>query len=380
MAYVAPVDLPSPRAHAVQVMKNAQAWAKASETFELIANLSPARWGALDLRRLADYYGLSHPFPIVAYPLYPLENSSRRAWRGLFYRLAAWRCARQRVELVYTRSSLLPGFALAHGLPVLAELHAPPAEGKMDQQEFLDAARHPLFRGIVTISQPLADRYEAVGVPREKLLVLPDGVDLERFAAPLSREAARSALGLPQSGTLAVYAGHLYEGRGVETILAAASRLPEVAFLFAGGLTGDVARWRQKAGGLANVQFTGYLENHRIPPYLWAADLLLMPYGRGCPTVEWMSPLKMFEYMAAERPIVGTDLAAVRWVLRPGESAWLVPPDDGEALVEGIRRVAGDGALGERLATQARLDVEEYCWDRRVERMKAYLAAPSPSE
>jgi glycosyltransferase involved in cell wall biosynthesis len=237
-----------------------------------------------------------------------------------------------------------------------------------------------LFRsclGVVTITPQLAERYQSLGVPAEKIVVAPDGVDLAAFARPLERAEARRRLGLDPARPLAVYAGHLYDGRGVEHILAAAAALPGVDFLLVGGHPPDVARWRERASaaGLGNLILTGFVANGLVPAHLWAGDVLLMPYGTSCPTAEWMSPLKMFEYMAAGRPIVASDLAALRNVLAHGVNAWLAPPDSPQGIIEAVRTLLAQPELAARLAAQARTDVERYSWDNRVARLMEFAAA-----
>ncbi|MBF0144023.1 MAG: glycosyltransferase family 4 protein [Magnetococcales bacterium] len=386
MAYVVSLDLPgNRRAHAVQVMKNAQAWAKITRDFELVTNVSWGNHRRIDPERLAVDYGIMRPFSLHALPLLGLESSSIRWLNSLFYRLAARRLARRRTELVYTRNTRFPGFSLKRRIPTLVEVHGPPGTAT-DQEALRPCLQDPLLLGLVTISEELAHRYQEWGTPPEKIIVAPDGVDLERFHFPLTREEARQRLGLPLDRPLAVYVGHLYPGRGIEEILAAARELGEVDFLLVGGMPNDLARWRQEVAdtALANVRFAGHVANDRVPTYLWAADVLLMPYGRHCPTSQWMSPMKMFEYMAASRPMVATDLAALRTVLRHEENAWLVAADDGKALAGGILTVLTSPELAGRLAATARREVEAFSWDRRVgsilERIGLASHAPDPEE
>lgn len=368
VAYVAVVDLPNRYAHAIQVVKNAQAWAKASDEFEFITNVSPKNWRGVRFQRLADFYGLTHPFPIVTYPFGGLLHHPWSPLRGLFfYPLAARRCQKQGVDLVYTRTYLLPKFTVPKGILTIAETHSPP-ENTYDKRTLYAQTTHPEFLALVTISEPLAERYRAFGIPAEKIIALPDGVDLERFENPLDKATARTKLNLAIDDPLAVYVGHLYRDRGVEDILTAAQELPDVRFLLVGGHGRHLAKWRLRAHSLrlSNLSFTGFVSNHQVPTYLWAADVLLMPYSAACYTAEWMSPLKLFEYMAAGRPIVASALPALKTVLTHDQNAWLCAPDDGEALAEAVSLLARSPALGQRLAHQALQDAEQYSWDNRV--------------
>ncbi|MEO5367839.1 MAG: glycosyltransferase [Magnetococcus sp. WYHC-3] len=369
---MAAVDLhDNRRAHAMQIMKNAQAWQDMAQEFELIA---PGRWSRppLDPQRLAAFYGLTRPLPVVSYPLAALERHPWPWLNTLFYRLAARRAARRKVNLIYTRSYAMAGQAIARGLPTVVETHGPPDDDPR-KAELYRHLHHPLLRALVTISQPLKERYLAHGLPEAKILVTPDGVDLERFAQPLSLREARQHLGLNQERPLAVYSGHLYAGRGVETILAAARLLPGVDFLFVGGFDADVARYRALAGDIPNVRFTGFVDNALLPPWLWAADCLLMPYGRDCPTMAWMSPLKMFEYLAAGRPLIASDLPVLGEVLRQHDNALLVAVDDAQALAAGVRWVCEHPDAARDLGRRAAACAPDYGWDRRVRRILDFI-------
>jgi glycosyltransferase involved in cell wall biosynthesis len=98
-----------------------------------------------------------------------------------------------------------------------------------------------------------------------------------------------------------------------------------------------------------------------------------MPYTTRTPIMASISPMKMFEYMAAERPIVSTDFPTLREVLHDGENAVLVAPDSPAALAAGIRRLLDDPGLGGRIARRARQDVEQYTWERRAEKIMGIL-------
>ncbi|MBF0624317.1 MAG: glycosyltransferase family 4 protein [Magnetococcales bacterium] len=378
--YVGDVDLvDNRRAHAIQMLKNAQAWARAVPDFEMLTVVEPRHWWRCHWHGLADYYGLEQPFSLVGLPVAQWLKSDHALLRRLFPWLVARRCARRRVDLIFARNYAVAGPALDRGLAVLVETHSPP--GADPEQRLLDERLDdPNLLGVVTISAALARRYRAAGYPADRLLVAPDGVDLERFADPLDRTTARIRLGLDPRRPLAVYAGHLYAGRGIEEILVAARIRQDMDFLLVGGFPGDVKKWRDRAAGegLGNVTLAGFVANASLPPYLWAADCLLMPYGTGCPTADWMSPLKMFEYLAAGRVLVATDLPALREVLRHGENALLVPPDDGPALARALGEILAAPERAAALAAQGLADVVPFSWDQRVARILEFARQRRP--
>ncbi|HZJ69725.1 MAG TPA: glycosyltransferase, partial [Planctomycetota bacterium] len=90
-------------------------------------------------------------------------------------------------------------------------------------------------------------------------------------------------------------------------------------------------------------------------------------------SVRHTSPLKLFEAMSTGRPIVASDLPSLREVLRDGENAVLVPPDDPGALAAGLSRVFSDDHLRRRLSGQAKREVEPYDWHARGRAVAHFL-------
>jgi glycosyltransferase involved in cell wall biosynthesis len=99
--------------------------------------------------------------------------------------------------------------------------------------------------------------------------------------------------------------------------------------------------------------------------------VLVLPNPASAISTRFTSPLKLFEYMAAGRPIVASDLPAITEVLRHEKNALLVAPGDPAALAAAVRRLLNDRALADRLAQAALVDAGEYSWDRRGERLEA---------
>jgi len=140
----------------------------------------------------------------------------------------------------------------------------------------------------------------------------------------------------------------------------------------------DLARVKAFAGQLdcaSRITFTGLIPPADVAARLRECDVLTLPNPASAISNAFTSPLKLFEYMASGRPIVASDLPSIREVLRHEDNALLVEPGNPQALVAGIARLKEDAALGRRLADQARIDVREFTWARRAERLEVLFTS-----
>jgi len=169
--------------------------------------------------------------------------------------------------------------------------------------------------------------------------------------------------------------GHLYEGRGIEQLLECARLLEQPFFLIVGGETHDIERCKAvaQALGLSNVKFVGFVHQCEVPAYLLASDILVMPYTKATPSHEYMSPMKMFDYLASGRAIVATDFPVVREVLHDRQNAVIVPPGNGGDLASGIQWLLDHPKSAEKLGDRARRDAEQYSWENRVRRIVTWM-------
>jgi glycosyltransferase involved in cell wall biosynthesis len=370
--YISRSRIPSDQANCVQVLKMCAGFGALADV-ELVAP-----YFREDVRRkdeLTERFALARPFRVRWLPFPHIGN--RFAVRG--FALAAATYARVHgYRLAFTRDPWAAYWLARSGIRTGFESHDLKEDRRYPiwQRLVSDPSLSPALRGVFCITRRLLDDSAAAGARPEILHVAPDGVDLQRFQNPLSKTQARTALGLSEGAPWIVHAGHLYEGRGGEELVRALTQIPAARLLFAGGKSADVERVRAVAAaqGLADrVRFEGMVPNGRIPLYLWAADVLVMPYTSRTPIMGSISPMKMFEYMAAQRPIVSTDFPTLREVLRDGENAVLVAPGNPPALAAGIRRVLGDPGLGEKISRQARREVDDFTWERRAEKIMGVL-------
>ena len=272
---------------------------------------------------------------------------------------------------------------------------AAPSASKLRRLAARDRAVWRGADGFVTITAGLRAELEHRYGPRERVAVVPDGV---RTVPTASNPEPRTPANEPRTpnpeprisdiahrtsdiGPFTIgYAGHLYPWKGADLIVEAVAALPDTQALIVGGheQEPDLARVKALAERLdcaTRIRFTGLVPPPEVVGRLRSADVLVLPNPASAVSNRYTSPLKLFEYMAAGRPIVASDLPSVREVLRHERNALLVPAGNPQAFTAAIRRLKDDRALGDRLADQAREDVRDYTWAKRAERLEAVFEA-----
>lgn len=371
IAYLSGSRIPSRYANAVHVMRMCNAFSALGHDVELGCISGDAEAGS----DVLAYYGVQHRFAINSYPWNAFWARSRLG--SLRMALGALRF---RPDIVYGRSVSACYFAAQMGLPVILETHNPPhAEPPLERFMLNRLIRMKSVRGLVLISHALRSLFEQeakdLTVP---LLVAHDAAD----PVPDTR---LQPLGAPDR-LQAAYVGQLYDGRGIEIIERMAQSAPWADFHIVGGMHDAIETWRRRTAGLGNFHLHGFVEPSQTHRFLSSADVLLAPYqnrvsvdDRG-DTSRWMSPLKVFEYMAAGRAILISDLPVLREILQHGQTALMLPPNDVEAWVAALRHLQEEPETRKRLGTVA-LDrfFRHHTWTARACRILDDLLAESPA-
>jgi glycosyltransferase involved in cell wall biosynthesis len=404
IAVVAPTYLPSNRANTIQVMKMAQALMENGHTVRLAVPAGRPkglthRWG-----QLAHHYGLQHEFDIQ-------WLQSARVLRGYDFGWRAINWAKEwGAQLVFTRHPQTAAFCSLSGMPTILEVHDMPhgwtaenlfkayLKGKGASRIIVitNALAADLAKQFPVLSTNLSHRTEYAASKNTNryladfMLIAPDGVDLVRYTGMPAPKDARPALAnLPNISGIDIkseqftagYTGHLYRGRGMDLLLEMAQRLPQIAFLIAGGEPERVEelRWEANLLSLNNVHLSGFIPNADLPLVQAACDVLLMPYqerveaSSGGDIGRYLSPMKAFEYLACGRPIVVSNLPVFREVFNE-MNCILVAHDDPDAWVEALLRLQNDNSLCLKLGEQARRDAQKYDWKARAARIMEGIA------
>lgn len=363
--------VPSNAANSIQVLKATHALAELGhEVTLLVPGDQAVGWDALQ-----EHYGLRTPFNVE----WISENLTFRRYDYAFK--AVHRAKNLKPDLVYTWVLQAAVLSLGRGIPTLLELHDR-VTGKLGPWLFKRFWRSATPQRILTntgaLKQVLIETFDLADRANQ-IRIGPNGVELERYEDLPSAAEARQVLGLPE-GFTAGYTGHFYTGRGMALMLALAKALPEINFLWVGGQPEDVTLWQSRLQdeGVHNITLTGFVDNAVLPRYQAAAEVLLMPYGTqiagsgGGNSAEIASPMKMFEYMAAGRAILTSDLPVIHEVLDE-KMAVFCPPEDPSAWEEALRALQADPDRRNRLAKAAKDAVSQYTWQARAESALAGL-------
>lgn len=381
--YISPSTIPSRSANSIHVMRMADALGKLGHQVTLFFNRSiRSRTG---LRQTIErYYGVD----VGGVELASVYLPSFRGRIAGIAAVAVWRYLRA----LAVRNP--PDVIIARNL-YAAYVHCRLGRTRMvfEAHQLEDGFRKSLQRYVtsapsvttVAISQSLAGRLSAeFSLRGRRIHVLPDAAPAGICPlSPEERKAGRARLlrdvGVDAPRWLAGYFGQLYPGRGVELLVSLATRHPEVVFVVYGGDERQVEALKRKASA-KNMRFMGYIPPAQAIETAALMDVLLMPYQHSVAieaagrtnTVEWMSPMKMFEYMAVGVPVIASRLPVLTEVLRDGDNCLMADAADVEAWSRCLTRLTREEGLAPALGERAHRDyLRGYDWQTRSARLLA---------
>lgn len=342
ICYLAVARIPSRSAQSIQVMRMAQALAETGHDVTLI--LPRATTG----EDVYQYYGARPIFDIQRIPRLKLREVGMVLW-GCH---AAMASRRYKPDLIYGRQVYGCFFAALLGFPVVLEIHEPPCT-TLSKTVFSRLTSMPSFTRLVTNSAGLAQILKTdFNVPSDKILAAPNGAEDPGDDFPLkSYNRARIQVG---------YVGQLYPGRGIDHILEMARACRWADFHVVGGLEEDIHYWMSRSKELNNVIFHGFVPPAEAEQYRQHCDILLAPYPKATLTKskrnqsDYMSPLKLFEYMASGRAILCADHEVLREIVRDEQTALLCNPENSEEWVRALHRLRDHPNLRHDLGRNAR--------------------------
>jgi len=245
--------------------------------------------------------------------------------------------------------------------------------GQVERRNLIDASL------VVVVSEALREIALALGAAPERVLVNPNGVDLDALAPYRALSAARwrAHAGLPDSPTVG-FIGTFGRWHGVTLLPALVEAVPEARWVIVGdGELFPKVKADIEARGLAErVVMTGVVERPQALELLSCADVFVSPHVRNEDATPFFgSPTKLFEYMGLQKPIVASDLDQIGQILEHERTALLCEPGDIDEAAAAIRRLLLDPVLRTRLAKAAlELAGGHYTWKAHVRRILDALA------
>ena len=216
-------------------------------------------------------------------------------------------------------------------------------------------------------------------VPLDKLIVLPNAVDIKRFKPdPELGAQTRASLHL-MNHPLLVFVGSFYQWHDVVTLLKAFALVltthSDARLLLVGdGTEREVMMKLSQDLGLEHAaHFTGLVSHAEVVSYVNTADIAVVPV----PDMKqemWLSPMKLFEYMASGKAVVASAMGQIKDVIKDGKNGLLVPAGDEMALANAINNLIDDIALRSRLGKRARENaVQNHSWEQYISRLENVL-------
>lgn len=210
---------------------------------------------------------------------------------------------------------------------------------------------------------------------RDKIVVIPYGINLADFDIQYLKDECRAKLGLPSDDRIVLFLGGFAPHKGPDVLLKAMPKIvneaPDAKLVFVGN-----GRMRAELEGLSkkldveeHIKFAGFVDNISKALYYKSSDVFVLPSFSEC------SPLVNLEAMACGIPIVASNIGGVPDSVSDGENGLLVPPGDPEALADAIIYLLENEDVGKRMGKNGRTKVEYYSWEKVAEETeKVYLS------
>ncbi len=264
--------------------------------------------------------------------------------------------------MIFNASAVLAG--KKNNIPVFLEMNAPIAferYAEPDEFLYLRPLAFNLEKGIccaafrtIAVSTPLKKYFALRGVPFEKIMVLPNGVNLEKFKPGIKKVSLTKKLGIPETAKVIGFTGILRAWHGIEILLMAfkkvKKKIPDSYLLLVGDgpAQSDIEQTCINLGIVDRVKITGRISHNKIKSYIDLFDVAVSPK-----TTFYASPMKIPEYMAMGKCIVAPDTDNIRDLILNGITGIMFEKDNVDALADSLTKALTDNELNKKISANA---------------------------
>ncbi len=331
--------IPGNSASSIQVMKMADAFAGMGYKVEIFI---PGWHRSMTSGQFKNKYNIKNDFKIHYLPYISIGGKCKAATFSMivFIKAFAWR----KKNLIVTRNERVARLISSLGKKVLYENHTfyyPSNKTTIKYRKRAAKTMSGKNVHMIAISNRLKELWMNYGVNKKNISVVHDGVNIENYRIPknMNEDGIRKELNLPQNKKIICYIGTLKIERGVDFILEASRLYRDYIFVLVGGSQREINDIKSQFKPLSNVIFTGYIDNEKIPLYLKASDLLVMPYKRSVTTIDGCSPMKVFEYLASGAYILSPRFESFYEVLKDFEGITFYESEDKKRFILEIDKI-----------------------------------------
>ena len=222
---------------------------------------------------------------------------------------------------------------------------------------------------IISPSEYYIDESGFLGKYRDKIVVIPNGINIKDFDIAYSKKESRKKLGLPFDGNIILFVGTLSLFKGPDVLLKAMPKViknipnAKLVFVGSGPMKEGLEMQSRKLGVERHVKFTGFVEESLKPSYYKAADVFCLPSTM----ITESFGIVNLEAMACGVSIVASKIGGIPDVVKDMENGLLVPPKDSNALADAIIYLLENEDQREKMGKNGRKKVEDYSWERIAE-------------
>ena len=371
--------MPTEKAHGLSTVKICEAFSKCGYKVDLII---PKLWRHKS-ENIYDYYGVKKRFRILKIPcidLIPvgvlekftflLQSLSFSFFLTIFVLI---KYGIRNKKVIFFSHDYIPLYPMTFlSNYVFYDIHHFPGQNLMYKR-----IMNKSFGFAVQTKWKIKELENKFHIPPNKIVYWPNGTEIERFNISQSKTEARKILGLPLDAKIIMYTGQLFDWKGVDSLIKSISFLPnEMLIYIVGGSDQDILNCKKEIAEANNnrIIFVKFVPNLQIPLWLRVADVLVLPNtGKKRVSLYYTSPMKLFEYMAAKKPIISSAIPSIMEILNDKNSI-LVEPDNPEAIGLSVKKIFSDPILSENISTNSFLDVQKFTWTNRAEKIIDYFS------